>query len=188
MPPASKRRSARDWPSSDIPVALGAPASQRRVDSPASSIWPSVNTAHSAADERTPRGIGALQPRLTAPFRTRIIPAARRFACFSPKQALRFPRFPIRPGVQDRKVRIKREAGALDEQGRRCPRNGNRPRSHGSPPAQSPLCPAWEGERGARRKPGDRPGGFDWCCGGQHRQARPPAIMPLACSCPPQKL
>ena len=39
--------------------------------------------------------------------------------------------FLIRPGVHDRKVRIKREAGALDELGRRCPRNGNRPRSLG---------------------------------------------------------
>ena len=29
--------------------------------------------------------------------------------------------------MHDRKVRIKREAGALHEQTRRCPRNGNRP-------------------------------------------------------------
>src|SRR5690606_38294166 len=61
------------------------------------------------------------------------------------------------------------------EQSRRCPRNGNRPRSPGIAVRSNATVPR-HGKASAMRVESPETGlsGFDWCCGGQHRQARLP--------------
>ncbi len=74
------------------------------------------------------------------------------------------------------------------EQSRRCPRNGNRPRSPEIAVRSNATVPR-HGKASAMRVESPETGlsGFDWCCGGQHRQARLPVSGFHACSCPPQK-
>ncbi len=98
---------------------------------------PNVGARKSApiAEHCSPSRLDVFRATLERPWDAALLgnhcPCGHSSACVSPAPAVRFARFLIRPGVHDRKVRIKREAGALDEQGRRCPRNGNRPRPSG---------------------------------------------------------